>query len=113
MMSKMAESDRYTGVVDLASTVYSDYSEIYAGAARILSGGLYGQERYSEVEFYLGAGTVTDPFVNNASLAYNLNLFPKTTVQADYIGVYGNEDYGTVITPNNSSNVNLDGVLST
>jgi hypothetical protein len=116
----------YTGVVDLASTVYTnvadtypDYEDlptIYAGAVRILSGGIYNTAEEGAINFYLGAGTVTDPFFNNASLAYNLSLFPKTTVQADYIGVYGNEygaPYGTVSTPSNSSNVNLDGVLST
>lgn len=97
----------YTGVVDVASSIYTNNSYIDAGAARILSGGLYGAGDYSYAEFYLGNGSFADPFTNT-TLSYNLSLFPKTTVSAGeiYVGGYYN--------PNNSyPNINLNGVLST
>lgn len=113
----------YTGVVDLASTIYSNYTEIDAGAARLLSGGIYAPtvpnpnyydeyyyyNDYSSAEFGLGSGTFTDPFFSNTALGYNLSLFPNTKVQANYIGIYGQAKSPTVA----GSNINLDGVLST
>ena len=101
-------TSNYTGVVDYASTIYSYFSEIDAGAARILSGGLYGAGTDNYTYFYLGNGQLADPFTNT-TLNYNLSLFPGTTVQAGYIGVYGTSTTQNAL----GSNINLDGVLST
>ncbi|OYV99141.1 MAG: hypothetical protein B7Z58_18825, partial [Acidiphilium sp. 37-64-53] len=103
-----SSTSAYTGVVDVSSSIYSHYAQIDAGAARILTGGLYGAGTSSYASFYLGNGQFTDPFTNT-TLNYNLSLFPKTTVDAGYIDVYG----GRQPTGSPNSNINLDGVLST
>ena len=103
-----SSTSNYTGVVDFASSIYANDAEIDAGAARILSGGIYSPVSGGQVNFYLGTGKVADPFTNT-TLANNLSLFPKTTVQADNVYVYGTETTASTV----GSNVNLDGVLST
>ncbi|OYV99772.1 MAG: hypothetical protein B7Z58_17820 [Acidiphilium sp. 37-64-53] len=97
----------YTGVVDVSSSIYSNYAQIDAGAARILTGGLYGAGTTNYTTINLGNGQFTDPFTNT-TLSYNLSLFPKTTVDAGEVNVYGGQPTGS---PN--PNINLDGVLST
>jgi len=97
-----------TGVVDVSSSIYSNGFFIYAGAARILTGGLYGAGTYNYAYINLGNGQFTDPFTKT-TLSYNLSLFPKTTVDAGYIDVYG----GGQPTGSPNPNINLDGVLST
>jgi hypothetical protein len=68
---------------------------------------IHSPKKYGTIQFYFGAADpVTHPFLNHASLVYNLSLFPNTTIQADQIDSCGD-------VPGNRSNVNLDGALST
>jgi hypothetical protein len=101
-------TSNYTGVVDIASSIYSRSARIRTGAARILSGGLYGEGTDSYAYFDLGNGQFTDPFTSS-TLSYNLSLFPKTTVDYGDIGVYGSGQP----TGSPNPNINLDGILST
>ncbi|OYV68258.1 MAG: hypothetical protein B7Z67_13925 [Acidiphilium sp. 21-60-14] len=84
----------YTGVVDVSSSIYSNYAQIDAGAARILTGGLYGAGTTNYTTINLGNGQFTDPFTNT-TLSYNLSLFPKTTVDAGEVNVYGGQPTGS------------------
>ena len=106
-----------SGVVDIASTVYSTssyncysdtYNELVGQAVRVISGGLYDPVIGDETDVYIGAGNATDPFQTavsapGATLAYNLSLFPGSEIESSYVDVEGSGI---------GSNVNLDGVLS-
>lgn len=98
------------GVVDVASTVYSPFS-VTGQAVRIMSGGLIDPTGGTDV-INIGAGTATDPFFNNAKLAYNLSLFGGTNVASGSSAPYGVLE---IITNSTSTsvfpNINLNGVL--
>jgi hypothetical protein len=97
-----------TGVIDYATTAYTDAPSLSGGAVRILAGGLFNPVTGGAIGINVGSGTVADPFTGT-TLGNNLSLFPNTTVQAGLLTVTG-----TATTPTKvGSNINLDGVLST
>ena len=91
------------GVVDYGSTIYSQFG-LTGQAVRILSGGLFSATNGNIV---VGSGAVTDPFAKNATLGYNLSVFPKATIQAAGLLLSG-----TAVKGVGASSMNLDGVAS-
>lgn len=98
------------GVVDIGAQLWSDASYISGQAIRILSGGdVVDPSSTGAVLLYPGVGNATDPFFKNAKLGYNLSLFPKTMVEADFVDIVGTKASASSA----GSNINLDGVVST
>lgn len=100
------------GVVDVASTVYSPFT-VSGQAVRIMSGGLIDPTGGADL-ITVGTGTATDPFFNNAKLAYNLSLFGDTVVSSGSpTGTFGAVTIASSepTTTTTYSNINLNGIL--
>lgn len=94
------------GVIDVATTAYVADARYYGMGLRFMSGAVVDPIGGDSSVMWIQPGAATDPFAGNASLNYNLSLFPGTTVSAPRMYLY-NQANNTVGTPN----VNLDGVL--
>lgn len=98
------------GVVDIAGSYYADAPVVTGQAIRVLSGNVTDPRATGgQATFHVGTGAAVDPFQKNASLGYNLSLFPSTVVEANTVSLVGSQATSSVP----GSNMNLDGVVST
>jgi len=109
----VANPNSVLGVVDYASTVYSQFF-VAGQAVRVLSGSLISPAAVTNGPTHdgvieAGSGSATDPFFNNAKLGYNLSVFPNALVEANNLFLSATTGKGSSET---FGNINLDGVVS-